>query len=118
MWVYWRFWSRNGFEMRFDKVETVTVCIFTVEYVGIRLFLKTCWLESEVLRFGTRSGSCFSRMRWVVLALGAFEPESCSEFTNFFSIVDLVSILPFYVDLAIPGRQSYLATQWVRVARG
>lgn len=72
----------------FDKVETATVCIFTIEYV---------------LRFSTRGGTCLSRIRWM--------------FTNFFSIVDLISILPFYVDLAIPGRQSFLATQWVRVAR-
>jgi len=72
----------------FDKVETATVCIFTFEYV---------------LRFSTRGGTCLSRIRWM--------------FTNFFSIIDLTSILPFYVDLAIPGRQSYLATQWVRVAR-
>ncbi|CAK9061062.1 unnamed protein product [Durusdinium trenchii] len=72
----------------FDKIETATVGIFTFEYL---------------LRFSTRGGTCFSRLKWV--------------FTNFFSIVDLISILPFYVDLAIPGRQSYLATQWVRVAR-
>eukprot|EP00913_Durusdinium_trenchii_P025331 g23781.t1 len=72
----------------FDKIETATVGIFTFEYL---------------LRFSTRGGTCFSRLKWV--------------FTNFFSIVDLISILPFYVDLAIPGRQSYLATQWVRETR-
>jgi len=72
----------------FDKIEAATVCLFSVEYV---------------LRFSTRAGTCLSRITWV--------------FTDFFSIVDLISILPFYVDLAIPGRQSYLATQWVRVVR-
>ncbi|CAE7484007.1 KCND2 [Symbiodinium pilosum] len=72
----------------FDRIETITVCIFTVEYV---------------IRFSTQAGSCLARIRWV--------------FTNFFSIVDLVSIMPFYVDLLIPGEQKYLATQWVRVAR-
>eukprot|EP00439_Symbiodinium_sp_Y106_P055861 s2154_g7.t2 len=72
----------------FDRIEMVTVCIFTFEYV---------------LRFSTRAGSCLARITWV--------------FTDFFSIVDLVSIMPFYVDILIPGRQNYLATQWVRVVR-
>ncbi|CAE7409298.1 Shal [Symbiodinium microadriaticum] len=72
----------------FDRIEMVTVCIFTFEYV---------------LRFSTRAGSCLARITWV--------------FTNFFSIVDLVSIMPFYADILIPGRQNYLATQWVRVVR-
>jgi hypothetical protein len=61
--------------MRFDKVETATVCIFTIEYAGfweqtaVRGFLPGVVNDKtgrQVLRFSTRGGTCLSRIRWMV----------------------------------------------------
>ena len=58
---------------RFDKIETVTVCIFTVEYAQTSLWLPwpvrllySALRGFEVLRFSTQAGSCLTRIKWVV----------------------------------------------------
>jgi voltage-gated potassium channel len=75
-------------EWWFGVLEVVTVVIFTIEY-GMRTW--TC-LEDPV----------FNGSYW-------------NYFTSFFSIVDLLAIVPFYVDLFLP--QDLLPTTMIRVFR-
>ncbi len=77
----------------FDTIEIVTVIIFTIEY-GFRL-----WSIPSASDF--KDTQKFGRFSWA--------------FTNFFSIIDLLSIVPFYVDLVI--QEDLPAMQFIRLIR-
>ncbi len=72
-------------------VEIVTVAVFTVDY-GLRFW---CVGAGE-----PRHAGAWGRVRYVF---------------TFFSLVDLVSILPFYVDFLVPGNLP--ASQFLRMFR-
>eukprot|EP00931_Biecheleriopsis_adriatica_P087518 TRINITY_DN61988_c0_g1_i1.p1 TRINITY_DN61988_c0_g1~~TRINITY_DN61988_c0_g1_i1.p1 ORF type:complete len:1129 (-),score=218.70 TRINITY_DN61988_c0_g1_i1:71-3457(-) len=78
----------HEYDDTFSLIEATTVVVFSFEYI---------------VRLASLRGSCLSRIWWAL--------------TNFFSVVDLLSILPFYVDLLIPGGNQLIATQWIRVLR-
>ncbi len=83
----------RSYQGLFDTIEIVTVIIFTIEY-GFR-FLS---IPSAP---GFKDTQKFGRLSWA--------------FTDFFSIVDLVSIVPFYIDLFI--QEDLPAMQFVRLIR-
>lgn len=88
-----------SFQDILDMVENFSVLFFTIEYI---LRLWTC-----VEMFPDhRSRSCIGllglRIRWL--------------FTNFYSLCDLLSIVPWYMDLFTPG-DTFRNTQWIRVVR-
>ena len=71
-------------------VELVSVLIFTIEY-GVRI--SVCGMEE-------RFAGCKGKLRFIF---------------SFFSLVDLISIVPFYIDTAMPGRMK--GTTFVRALR-
>lgn len=75
----------------FATIEAVTVVIFTIEYV-LRL-----WSIVEDPDYSQGNG----RLRY---------------FVSFFSLVDLIAILPFYIDLAMP-ETDLVGSQFVRIVR-
>ncbi|CAM9194722.1 unnamed protein product [Chrysoparadoxa australica] len=89
--------SFDGWTAFFDAVEIITVALFTVEYI-----LRLCFI-TETTDKGRRLiyHGCSGRLVWAV--------------TDFYSLVDLASILPFYIDLFIP--QDLPASQFIRLLR-
>ncbi len=83
----------QNYQGLFDIIEVATVIIFTIEY-GFRL-----WSIPSSPNF--KDTQKFGRLSWA--------------FTDFFSIVDLVSIVPFYVDLFI--QEDLPAMQFIRLIR-
>ena len=75
----------------FNVIEVVTTIVFTIDYV-LRL-----WCVPELEGYGE----------------GALDRLSYS--VSFYAIIDLASILPFYVDLFLP--QDLPASQFVRILR-
>ena len=76
----------DGFENAFPLLEMLAVLVFTIEYV---MRLIGVVVDSE---FTTSNGSnrsaTWSRLRYMV---------------SFYSIIDLLAILPFYLALLFPG---------------
>lgn len=68
----------GSYEAYFDAFETFSIVVFTIEYV---LRLWTCTLDS---RYG---GAVRGRMKYVTTPL---------------AIIDLLSVLPFYIPMIIP----------------
>ncbi len=83
----------QSYQGLFDKIEIVTVVIFTIEYIF------RCWSISSAPNF--KDTQKFGRLSWA--------------FTIFFSVIDLLSIVPFYVDLCIP--EDLPAMQFIRLIR-
>lgn len=78
----------------FDIIEIVTCSLFTVEYAA-RFF--SIVEEND----GSTYRGLPGRLRWAI--------------TDFYSIVDLFTIVPFYVDLCTPG--DLASSQFLRVMR-
>lgn len=84
-------------EQIFWTVEVITTCIFTLEYC-VRLYAI---VEHRSIDGDTPYRGNYGRLKWAV--------------TDPFSWVDLASILPFYIDLAVP--EDLPASQFIRLLR-
>eukprot|EP00752_Nemacystus_decipiens_P005802 g5248.t1 len=82
----------------FDYVELCTVTLFTTEYI-LRFYSVVEATDSNGQPM--YADSLAGRLRWAV--------------TDFYSWVDLASIVPFYVDIMVA--QDLPATQFIRLAR-
>ena len=76
-----------GYEDSFHQLEWVAVVIFTVEYL---LRFIGVGVDPEFSSGNSRSfaGGCWSRVKFIF---------------SFYSIIDLMAILPFYLAYALPG---------------
>ena len=80
----------------FAIVEAMTAIVFTLEYAARVYSLPETTHSLE------EDGIPPSRIRWM--------------FTDYYSLIDIVSFLPFYLDLLTP-RDDIPATQFLRVLR-
>ena len=78
----------------FEIVEIITVVVFSIEY-ALRIYSVV--EENEGKTYRGISG----RLRWIV--------------TDPYSYVDIATILPFYIDLCIPG--DLASSQFLRILR-
>jgi hypothetical protein len=86
------------FQLYFDVVELCTVLIFSLEWI----FRAWSIVEERDGHTGKPLyDGCTGRLLWAS--------------TDFFSLVDLASILPYYVDLLLP--QNLPASQFIRLLR-
>ena len=93
--------TMDGHENDFSGIEALSVGVFTVEYF-IRLIGAGADPAASVKADGTRRNPILSRLRFMV---------------SFYSIVDLLAIVPFYAAYSLPNSIVYEYDEYLRMLR-